>query len=1179
MPQLSIGAWRGRYGLGLALLLVTLGLIRLYPLLQWNQEKLGKEAVAYWEKKLPELSQATASWNPARNRDLEGFEVVALNQEGQRVYWNSKNLGSKDDRLFCDLNKASWVRVQNGSGWAFVRTTDSLTWIAFYRIEFQFPLKTAALTGGMVWTGPGTALLQAVPPTDTTALARVVHEGRPVFGIRILPGPSVYDPQATLWFNALFLIWLGLLAVPVLQGRAMQGRRAGHGRWKTPVWMLGGMAGLWWLYQPLFGNSSFWALHSFMLWKGTSIAYNQAVVAFCTLWLGIGWFRLPHSGWKYLLAWAALFGALSLSLEAGRYSLGWARPLDWQWDDAAWLLLVLGLVLALFEVMRRAPVAAPGYPVRVGRLWAAGLVLGAGWGYAVSWNLWGQFLWSAWFLLGVIHLAYLYLHARRWALEVVTGMMSLWFVVMCYAQHWKIQAAQSMSQLTTLLEPRPVEAYSFFKPLIDALREDSLGGTTTIREFVARHDLNLRPFFELNSVERLYGDSVPNLLEDTLQWKGSVQELMGLDRSAYLVRVALRAEKSETVGLLKAPDTLALVYLQKFFPEFSPIPSVLGSPSGIAATGSSQGIALYQAGQLIFQNGQFPYPFGLPPAWNNATKSLNPWSWTLRPYQWPVLCLRHPSGQVAVQAMEPPSLMLPVSVGALVWLVLWWVQRLGGISRTGPWRPVFSWTSLRFQAKVQWASSLLVLGVMAALVFFTTWFITRRFQREHNAQMVAKIRQMHRQALASQVLAPLFGEAFNQDLQRWAVVNNLDYFLYDASGRLRTASRSLWFDYSLVSDFVPYKLVVALRDGNQQFVLEEDKINQVGYRSAYHALRDRRGTLLAIVQVPFVDRGPGDQSSLGEYLAGVLSVFGVVLLMAIFMAYRLAKGVAAPVQALTRAMVQTRTGQKAPIPPIRTSGEFAMLVKSYNQMVQSLNENEAKLAVSERNTAWKEMARQIAHDIKNPLTPMKLRLQKMLRDRVQQPELFESRFESDTRLVLQQIDFLTEIADTYREFAREEALETEPLIWAQMVEEVLNWYRDQGQIVWECTEEARQVPVMGHKAQLQRVLQNLIQNAQQAFAEVQGRSFELRVSLELRGQGLVLVVQDNGTGIAAENQNKIFDLNFSTRSQGLGLGLAMARAIAEQHGGTLRLLQSSVEGSTFEWALPVCKPNSDTSDS
>jgi signal transduction histidine kinase len=110
-------------------------------------------------------------------------------------------------------------------------------------------------------------------------------------------------------------------------------------------------------------------------------------------------------------------------------------------------------------------------------------------------------------------------------------------------------------------------------------------------------------------------------------------------------------------------------------------------------------------------------------------------------------------------------------------------------------------------------------------------------------------------------------------------------------------------------------------------------------------------------------------------------------------------------------------------------------------------------------------------------------------------------------------------------------------------------------------------------------LQNLIQNAQQAFAEVEGRSFELRVSLELRGQRLVLVVQDNGTGIAAENQNKIFDLNFSTRSQGLGLGLAMARAIVEQHGGTLRLLQSSVEGSTFEWALPVCKPNSDTSDS
>ncbi|MFM8686605.1 MAG: ATP-binding protein, partial [Bacteroidota bacterium] len=555
-----------------------------------------------------------------------------------------------------------------------------------------------------------------------------------------------------------------------------------------------------------------------------------------------------------------------------------------------------------------------------------------------------------------------------------------------------------------------------------------------------------------------------------------------------------------------------------------------------------------------FQSGTFTYPYRLPQGWSTKGQR-QPWSWVINEEGRPALIFRKEQNQVAVQVLDMPSILLPRSLGALITMFMWWFLRLSNGNSTRNLRASLQWAALRFQTKVQWATTFLVILVISALVGFTIYFITRQYRNESQASLLAQLRQFH---LMSQGLVTAEGALTDNVVRAMrdrAALTDIDFFLYDMDGRFRSASRGLWFERGLVSDYMPYALWKSFGQGQFQFQLIEEKIGQVDYLSAYHALRNADGQLIGFVNLPFVNKAPRGAPELNEYLVGVISVFTLVLLLSILLAYRLAKGVASPIQALTKAMLQAKSGRKITLDEQMSGGEFGLLLKSYNQMVQSLTENEKRLAEAERNSAWKEMARQIAHDIKNPLTPMKLRLQKLLRDYKGNPTAFDLKFERDAQSVLQQIDLLTEIADTYRDFSRESEAEKSPILWSEFVQEVSGWFSEQVALDWHCSPQAATMYVLGNSNRVQRVLQNLFQNAIQAKLPGKDQA-EVRLRLDLVQDELVLEMLDQGAGISEEMQGRLFELNFTTRSEGLGLGLAMSRKIVEQHGGSLVLAYS-----------------------
>ncbi len=1162
--------------------IVGLALLWSYANRQWSSSKLVSEAVQHWEQEIPLILEQVKEWkqnqktldNGDEGHVQDDWDEVSWDSSLCRTHWKGNDLTSRDDKVLQNLKEDGWVNVLSGSGLAFVKDSPKGRRVAFVRLEYRYGLTTGTMPFGMLVPFDGGDQLRIVSPNQNMEGQPVRCQGKVWFRIQAVGRQQVSQRVQQQIFHGLLVIWLTLWALLIYWYRP--------NRWLAVVMLiLGFMVGNLWLWGSDFVGSRFFESVYGMGWR----LWSQAGITFNVLWLYLSVLVLGVrlGSWGIWMAWSGLYLAWALILDAGLVKIGWANPVAWSWDDGAWVLALMLMMVLAANLMRRFVAnkekdRGKVVPVALTILGLIGVVL---WGIEVSWTLWGWILglgYAAWMALGGCWKRFAH---RSMGLNVVLGLMSLFSSFLIYAQHWRIQVSSAQGQLSTLVEPRPLEAYTYFHPFIDSLRGDAAWTDSSSRSLkelsrniVGKHYSNLNPFFDLLSSEFTLNilDSVATIDSTNLDfipaWKGSVQEFQSKGRNAYRLRIAIEVAKP-------VPDTLVVILAQKFFPSLSPIPSILGTgAAGFTFTGRS-GLALYEKGGLIFQNGPYPYPFRLPEQWS-TTSQRNPWSWVISQDGRPALIFQKEQKQVAVQVLDMPSILMPLSLGALMTMFIWWFLRLPKWNSKNKLGTSLQWTTLRFQTKVQWATTILVILVITALVGFTIYFITRQHRSESQASLLAQLRQFH---LMSQGLVAAEG-ALTDDAVRSmrdrAALTDIDFFLYDMDGRFRSGSRGLWFERGLVSDYMPFPLWKSFGQNQFQFQLIEEKIGQVDYLSAYHVLRNPEGLLIGFVNLPFVNKAPRGAPELNEYLVGVISVFTLVLLLSILLAYRLAKGVASPIKVLTTAMLQTKAGRKITLDEQMSGGEFGLLLKSYNQMVQSLTENEKRLAEAERNSAWKEMARQIAHDIKNPLTPMKLRLQKLLRDYKGNSSAFDSKFESDTISVLQQIDLLTEIADTYRDFSRESEAEKTAILWSEFVQEVASWFIEQSVLEWQVSPEVANVFIQGNSNRLQRVLQNLFQNAIQAKLANKDKA-EVSLRLDLLCDEIVLEIVDQGSGISPDMQRYLFELNFTTRSEGLGLGLAMSRKIVEQHGGSLRLAYSDERGTAFHWTMPVYALNSERS--
>ncbi len=406
-----------------------------------------------------------------------------------------------------------------------------------------------------------------------------------------------------------------------------------------------------------------------------------------------------------------------------------------------------------------------------------------------------------------------------------------------------------------------------------------------------------------------------------------------------------------------------------------------------------------------------------------------------------------------------------------------------------------------------------------------------------------------------------------QLMDRMANNAQVDINLYDPHGRLIRSTQSELFEKYLLSSRMnadAYKQIVF---GGKRQVVNRESIAELSYHSLYAPITNSEGKLIAIVNIPYFTKSAGLTGDISSIVAAIVNVYILLLLAAIFGGTIISNSLARPLAEISRKMQRVDISGQAEHINYKNRDELGILVGAYNKMVDDLEESTKRLAQTEREHAWSEMARQIAHEIKNPLTPMRLSIQHLIRLKQRGVDGWEEKFEEVAGSILEQIDILSNTASEFSSFAKFYYEESSKINLFTIITEqkILFDTRDNIKILFNSAQE--QALVFARKGQIIRVIVNLLSNAIQAL-EAEGRGY-VKISLVREKENYVVSIEDNGPGVKDEDVGKLFKPNFTTKSSGTGLGLAISRNIIEQSGGTIYYSRSELGGANFSFTLPV----------
>lgn len=404
-------------------------------------------------------------------------------------------------------------------------------------------------------------------------------------------------------------------------------------------------------------------------------------------------------------------------------------------------------------------------------------------------------------------------------------------------------------------------------------------------------------------------------------------------------------------------------------------------------------------------------------------------------------------------------------------------------------------------------------------------------------------------------------QLFDTKVCELAEIHELPINIYSLEGGLLISSHPELVDEGRVDRLLPEQAAMRLRQGENSVVLASRQSDSVNTMFTFDYLRDGNGNPLGVLSLPYFTPKSAHIDELRAFMRSLAEIYSLLFLGAVLLAFVLSNRISLSLRELGNRMRQMRLdGQNKPL-PAGGRDEVGRLVEEYNRMLGSLEKSAVQLARSERDHAWKEMARQVAHEIKNPLTPMRLQVQMLER---QSEQLDRERIKTFSESIIEQIDALGEIAEAFARFASMPELKIERFNLIDIVHRSAELYRSSG-LVWRTA--LLEAEIMGDRAQLLRVMNNLLKNAFQSVKP--GDKPLIEVEVTTRENEVCVRVGDNGEGIPESMSERVFEPRFTTKSGGMGLGLAMARSLVESMGGRIWFKPSARQGTDFFLCLPL----------
>ncbi|ARV15460.1 sensor histidine kinase [Polaribacter sp. SA4-12] len=404
---------------------------------------------------------------------------------------------------------------------------------------------------------------------------------------------------------------------------------------------------------------------------------------------------------------------------------------------------------------------------------------------------------------------------------------------------------------------------------------------------------------------------------------------------------------------------------------------------------------------------------------------------------------------------------------------------------------------------------------------------------------------------------------FQERIFEISSINKMNISMYDLQGDLLKSSIASAFE-KIDNKPIPENILNELAQNSNHKIFKTREEKGIGYQSSFSFIHDPKFKRIGILELQFTQDNSEIEKELKEFMQRLGLVYILMFLIAIALAYFLSSYITRSIKTISDKMEQTRLNKRnEKIILNKASSEIGILVEAYNNMIDELGESAAKLARSEREQAWREMAKQVAHEIKNPLTPMRLTVQSFERRFDPLDEKAKEKLKEFSQTLIQQIDVMSSIASAFSDFAKMPTQKKEQIEIISVVKFALDIFNES---YIKYYPEETELHANLDKTQLIRIVTNLVKNAIQATDKEENPLIEVKVLTE--DNNLKIIVSDNGKGIAEDVKDLIFEPKFTTKTSGMGLGLAMIKNIIEAYDGSISFTSKEGVGTIFTVTLP-----------